>query len=387
MKTAVVIGAGPAGLMAAHVMVQAGISVTVVDAKPSFGRKFLMAGKSGLNVTKDEPMAAFLASYPLGSEWLTPHLQSFGPGAVQDWVTELGQEVFTGSSGRVFPTSMKASPLLRAWLDRLSTSGVIFRKKWNWTGWRDGGLVFGTPSGEQVLEPNATVFAMGGASWGRLGSTGEWSTMFDRAGIPLTPFAPSNMGFDVEWSDYMRPYFGQPVKPLRLSADTKSISGEIVISKTGIEGGGIYTLSAALRGGALLTLDLCPDISAQILRERLAKQSKKATRASLLRKAFGLNKIKVALVNEVARNTDDLVAMVKALPIPLAAPRPIDEAISTAGGVAQTALTNDLMLVQMPGTFCAGEMLDWDAPTGGYLITACLATGRAAGLGAVKYLG
>lgn len=387
MTDALIIGAGPAGLMAAEQLADAGHSVLVVDAKPSFGRKFLMAGKSGLNLTKDQPLADFLAAFGKENDWIFPSVSQFPPSAVSKWAQQLGQQVFTGSSGRVFPKSMKASPLLRTWLARLSDKGVRFQTRTNWLGWNNGAL-FDTPDGAQTLNPKVTILALGGASWSRLGSTGAWARILQNHTIDPVPFQPMNMGFCVDWSDHMTRHFGSPVKALRLKAGDQSILGELVISKQGIEGGAVYALSKSIRNGAVLSLDLAPDVTAKTLSERLEKQSDKASRATILRKAFGLSPVKIALVNECARGARgaDLVGAVKSLTLPLSGTRPMDEAISTSGGVPAHELTDDFMLRKKPGVFCAGEMLDWDAPTGGYLITACLATGRTAGLGACAYL-
>ncbi|GHA47146.1 NAD(FAD)-utilizing dehydrogenase [Amylibacter ulvae] len=388
MTDAVIIGAGPAGLMAAETIADAGFSVVVADAKPTFGRKFLMAGKSGLNLTMDEPFEKFIAAYGADADWLRPMITAFDPNTVIAFANALGGDVFTGSSGRVFPKTMKASPMLRAWLARLSDKGVAFRTNWKWDGWDDKNLHFDTPNGKQCITPRASVFAMGGASWARLGSTGHWAEIFANSGIETTSFKPANMGFVVEWSKHMEPHFGQPIKPVRLNTGDQSVPGEIVISRTGLEGGGIYAVSRTMRNGANLTLDLCPDVSIEILTKRLQKQPAKASRSSILRKAFSLSPAKSALFNEFAKNAprDQFAMLAKDLPIDHNGPRPMDEAISTAGGVAKSALSDELMLHEKQGVFCAGEMLDWEAPTGGYLITACLATGRVAGMGAVKFL-
>jgi uncharacterized flavoprotein (TIGR03862 family) len=359
--------------------------VLLVDARPSLARKFLMAGKSGLNLTKEEPFERFLSRYEEAATWLRPMLEVFGPDEVRAWAEGLGQEMFTGSSGRVFPTVMKASPLLRVWLARLDGFGVEVRTRWRWVGWdRTSGVFrFDTSEGAQDLTADAVVLACGGASWARLGSDGAWAEM-----IPETvPFQPANMGFGVAWSDHMRPHFGQPLKNIVLKAGVKAARAECVLSAQGIEGGGIYAVSRALREGAPLTLDLVPDLSADQLRDRLNAVSKKQSAKNRLRKGARLDDAKLALVMEVARPLPaDLAPLLKNLPVPLGPPRPMDEAISTAGGLSLTALDAGLMMRNAPGVFAAGEMLDWEAPTGGYLLTACLATGRWAGDAAVKYL-
>ncbi len=366
------IGAGPAGLMAAEEMARGGMRVLVADQKPSVARKFLMAGKSGLNLTKNEPQEDFLARFPA---FLHPMLREFGPQQVMDWTRGLGQEVFTGSSGRVFPVVMKGSPLLRAWLARLDGMGVAIRTRWRWTG--DG---FDTPEGPQRIDAGVRVLAMGGASWSRLGSDGAWAGHLD---VPLAPFQPANMGFVVQWSSHMSRHFGQPIKGAVLSAGQQRERAEFVISARGVEGGGIYAVSRALREGAPLMLDLLPDRDEGWIADRLARRDSIANR---LRK-LGLSSAAIALVQEVGRPLPDgpaLARLLKALPVPLAGPRPLDEAISTAGGIRAEALTRDLELRSMPGTFACGEMLDWEAPTGGYLLTGCMATGRWAGRAALK---
>lgn len=382
---ALVIGAGPAGLMAAEEMARAGMAVTLAEARPSPARKFLMAGKSGLNITRVEEAGSFAAAYD-PPDWLAPMLADFGPPEVADWCRGLGQEVFTGSSGRVFPKAMKASPLLRAWLRRLDDLGVRLVTRWRWTGFEGDAAVFDTPEGVQRLMPAVTVLALGGASWARLGSDGLWAPVLAAAGVPVTPFRPANMGFGVDWSPMMARHFGQPVKGVALSAGDAATRGEFVISARGVEGGGIYSLSHALRDGAALRLDLMPDISAPDLAARLARARAGQTASNTLRKA-GLSAVALALLQEWGRPlpTDPamLAARVKSLPAPLTGPRPMDEAISTAGGIARAGLTGGLELRALPGVFAAGEMLDWEAPTGGYLLTACLATGRHAGRAAV----
>ncbi|WP_372611402.1 TIGR03862 family flavoprotein [Aquicoccus sp.] len=374
MSHALVIGAGPAGLMAAEALARAGLSVMVAEAKPSAGRKFLMAGKSGLNLTKDAPFETFLSAYGTRAGVLRPMLEAFGPGDVWAWAEGLGQTVFTGSSGRVFPHAMKASPLLRAWLGRLDGLGVAIRTRWRWT----GGATFDTPEGRRVLAPDVTVLACGGASWARLGSDGAWADSLPAE--TLAPFRPANMGFHVDWSAHMARHFGQPVKNVVLRAGPVQQRGEFVVSARGIEGGGVYAVSGAMRDGAALVLDLLPDFGEADIRARLAARRPKESLANTLRKRLKLDPVKQALLMEFARPLpDDLAPALKALPVRHGGPRPMDEAISTAGGLRFEALDRGLMLRDRPGWFAAGEMLDWEAPTGGYLLTGCLASGRWAG--------
>ncbi len=376
-----VIGAGPAGLMAAEVMAAAGRRVVVCEAKATPARKFLMAGKSGLNVTKAEGIAPFVAHYN-APDWLSPMLADFGPNDVQDWCRGLGQEVFTGSTGRVFPRAMKASPLLRAWLARLAASGVQLRTRWRWAGFAGDDLRFETPEGARLLRPAATVLALGGASWARLGSDGAWVPWLAARGVEIAPFQPANMGFGVDWSPHMARHFGQPIKGAALTAGDQRVRGEFVISARGLEGGGIYAISRALRDGATLQVDLMPDVDGPALAKRLAAMRKGESLANRLRK-LGLSAPAAALVMEFGRNLDPARA-IKALDVPLTGPRPMDEAISVAGGIMQTAVTGDLQLRAIPNTFACGEMLDWEAPTGGYLLTACWATGFRAGTAAAR---
>lgn len=375
-----IVGGGPAGLAAAEVISTAGVPVVITEAKPSLGRKFLMAGKSGLNLTKDEDV---LPTFPA---WLRPIVAQFDADAVQDWARGLGQEVFTGSSGRVFPKAMKGAPLLRAWLKRLQSQGVTAQTRWRWTGWEQEALTFDTPNGPQRVTPRATVLAMGGASWSRLGSDGLWADILQEDGATLSPFRPTNMGFDAAWSPHMARFAGHAVKNVALSAGTERIRGEFVITDTGVEGSAVYALSRTLRDTPQLMLDLMPDHSHAALRARLAKPRGKATLTNHLRKTLKLDPLKLALLREAGPLPEDIAARVKACPIPLTGPRPIDEAISTAGGLHPSALTETLMLKHRPGTFAAGEMLDWEAPTGGYLLTGCFATGRHAGRCVLTYL-
>ncbi len=377
---ALVIGAGPAGLMAAEVMARAGRKVVICEGKPSPARKLLMAGKSGLNLLNAAPLPNQVATYAESSDWLAPMLHAFGPDQIAAWAEGLGVTLFTGSSGRIFPQAMKASPLLRAWLARLDALGVELRRNWRWQG---GAFDFATPEGPRSLTPQVCVLALGGASWARLGSDGVWAAHLTARGVPLSPFQPANMGFVCDWSHHMTPHFGAPIKGARLSAGGHSLRAEFTISASGVEGGGIYALSRQLRAGAPLTLDLFPDLDAATLAERLARQPRKLSLTNRLRRALGLTGARLALMRECAHPLPAappmLAPVLKALPVPLSGPRPMDEAISTAGGIPRAALRESLELRAWPRTFAAGEMLDWEAPTGGYLLTACLATGHWAG--------
>ncbi|MEO1106965.1 MAG: TIGR03862 family flavoprotein [Pseudomonadota bacterium] len=390
MAQAVVIGAGPAGLMAAEQLAQAGHRVLVAEAKPSVARKFLMAGKSGLNLTKDEPFETLLQSYDEAADWLRPMLAEFDAQDVKNWAQELGQELFTGSTGRVFPSVMKASPLLRAWLARLSEIGVEIKTRWRWTGWQDDALSFDTPDGVQTVASDVTILAMGGASWARLGSDGAWAIDLVQRGVEVAPFAPANAGLLVDWSDHMSKHFGAPIKGVALRAGSLRTRGEAVISARGLEGGGIYSICKAVREGAELTFDLMPDLSAEDVAQRLSRPRGKASLSNHIRKVLKLGPTRTALLTEFGRPLpsapDALARLIKSLPVRHAGLRPIDEAISTAGGVSRDAVNDGLMLTNLPGVFCAGEMLDWEAPTGGYLLTACFATGRWAGRSAADWL-
>lgn len=375
MFDAVVIGAGPAGLMAAEELARAGRRVLVCEGKASPARKFLMAGKSGLNITKDEDRSSFIAEYR--NEWLRPMLAEFGPREVIIWSRALGQEVFTGTTGRVFPKTMKGSPLLRAWLKRLEGAGVELRTRWHWAGFDGDALRFETAEGVQLLRPAVTVLALGGASWARLGSDAAWVPWLAEKGVEVAPWQPANMGFAVDWTPHMAKHFGTAIKGAALVAGDQRERGEFVVSAKGIEGGGVYAVSRALREGAPLRVDLMADVSGDEIAARLSRMKPGETLANRLRK-LGLGPAAVALVMEFGRGLDT-VAAVKSLPFKLAGPRPLDEAISVAGGVAQAAVTEGLELKAIPGVFVCGEMLDWEAPTGGYLLTGALATGRWAG--------
>ena len=410
MSTIAVIGAGPAGLMAAEVLAQGGALVDVYDAMPSVGRKFLLAGVGGMNITHAESGAAFLARYGEHAAHIRPLLDTFSPATLRDWIHALGIETFVGSSGRVFPTSMKAAPLLRAWLHRLRESGVRFHARHHWLGWADNGnLYFATPAGDIQRQADAVVLALGGASWPKLGSTGAWVPVLQQRGIDVAPWLPANCGFDVAggWSPHLKSRFaGQALKTVALRftdahGQPRERTGELMLSDTGIEGSLVYTLSAALRdalaargaaqAGITVTLDLLPDKSPERVLAEVGHPRGSRSLASHLQSRAGLKGVKVALLHEclskdVLNDPAALALAIKSLPLTLVAPRPIEEAISSAGGVRFKALDANLMLRNLPGVFCAGEMLDWEAPTGGYLLTACFASGRVAGQGAVNFL-
>lgn len=382
MIDALVIGAGPAGLMAAETMAAAGLQVTIVDAMPSVGRKFLMAGKSGLNLTKNEDLASYLAAFEQVPPAMKSALTAFGPTDAMAWAEGLDQPLFTGSTGRVFPKSMKASPVLRAWMRRLDAAGVTLKTRHRWVGWDGATPIFDTPDGRISLPAVRVVLALGGASWARLGSDGLWADFLPEN---VAPFAPANMGFVANWSDHMAAHFGKPLKSVALSAGDQVSRGEVVISAQGIEGGGIYMVSRAMREGAPLTLDLMPDWELARVQNALARPRGKNSLSNHLRKSLKLDPVQIALLSEFGRPfPDNLAALIKALPVTHSGPRPMDQAISTAGGVRFDAL-DGFMLRDRAGVFCAGEMLDWEAPTGGYLINGCLATGRAAGLQAAAF--
>lgn len=383
--------------MAAEAAIEAGAQVSIYDAMPSVARKFLMAGKSGLNISHSEEAALFRSRYRGPDARLADMIEAFGPSDVERWMTGLGIESFKGSSGRVFPVTMKASPLLRAWLVRLQRDGARLHVRHRWQGWDEAGaLVFDAPEGDVRLKPDAVILALGGASWSRLGSDGAWAELLADKGLELAPFQPSNCGFQVSWSERLLEGFeGAPLKGVRLSAGGQSSQGDVIITKRGIESGAIYPLSPNLlnkmstESSATLEVDLLPDVDMDTLARRLAGANRKDSSSNRLRKAARLDRTKIAFVNEVARGAPpadaaDLARFLKALPVRVDSPFPMDEAISTAGGVSWNALDKRLMLKAMPGVYCAGEMVDWDAPTGGYLLTACLAMGRAAGKAAAS---
>lgn len=386
-----VIGAGPAGLMAADRLSAAGHAVTVYERMPQPGRKLLMAGRGGLNLTHSEPFERFIERYREAAPWLRPLLEAFPPSAVTAWAEGLGQPTFVGSSGRVFPKALKASPLLRAWLARLEAQGVTLRTRCEWRGWDEAGrLVFRVGDETEAAQADATILALGGASWPRLGSTGAWARILSARGIAVVPFRPANCGFTVSWSEAFRTRFaGTPLKTAGFSLNGRSLRGEAVITAYGLEGGAIYALSASLRdaideaGSAVLELDLSPDLSASQLAAKLERPLRGQSVATFLRKAIGLAPVAINLLREahgVALSSDPagLAARIKSVPIKIDGTQSLDRAISSAGGIALAAVDEGLMLRELPGVHVAGEMLDWEAPTGGYLLQATLATGVAA---------
>lgn len=397
------LGSGPAGLMAAEVLAHGGATVTVYERMPTVGRKLLLAGRGGLNLTHSEEMAAFLTRYGAAEPRLRAAIEAFPPSALRAWSEALGQQTFVGSSGRVFPEGMKTSPLLRAWVRRLAATGAQFKPRHRWTGWSaDGRLMFSALEGGVAVEADATVLALGGASWPQLGSDGSWTQIVSDAGVRVTPLKPANCAFLVRWSSIFRTRFaGQPLKRLELSFGGQKVRGEAVITETGLEGGGIYALAAPLReavldkGEAILRVDLRPDVARAELEKRLAAPRAKQSLSTFLRKAANLSPAAIGLLHEAAMSSSQrlsamappaLAGLVKAAPIRLTGTAPIARAISTAGGIAFDEIDGSFMLRRRAGVFVAGEMLDWEAPTGGYLLQACFATGAAAGHGALAWL-
>ncbi len=398
---AAIIGGGPAGLMAAEVLARAGVRVELFDAMPSLGRKFLLAGVGGMNITHAEPQAAFVRRYGARSDLLAPLLQDFGAEQLREWIHQLGIATFVGSSGRVFPTDMKAAPLLRAWLKRLRELGVGLHPRHRWLGWDEqGALRLAGPAGTFSLPAKATLLALGGGSWARLGSDGAWTKLLASRGVLIQSLQPANCGFEVEgWSALLRErYAGAPLKTVAAGLWGDALRpGEFIITASGVEGSLIYALSAAIReqinrtGRAILQLDLLPQLPLAKVVAALARPRGTQSMAKHLHRQLGIDGLKALLLRELApaeafSDPQQLARQLKALALPLLRPRPLDEAISTAGGVAFEALDARLMLRQLPGVFCAGEMLDWEAPTGGYLLTACFSSGRAAGLGLRDWL-
>lgn len=402
-RTAVVVGAGPAGLMAAEILSGAGLRVAIYEQMPSAGRKFLLAGRGGLNLTHSEPLDAFLARYGDTAPLLRETIRAFPPDALRDWATALGQETFVGTSGRVFPRAMKASPLLRAWLRRLAGSGVTLHLRHRWDGWSDGNLRFASPEGEVNLSPDVVALALGGASWPGLGSNGRWVDFLTECGVAVASLKPANSGFRVDWSETFRSKFeGQPLKGVALDFAGRTVRGEAIVTSMGIEGGAVYAISAPLRdavlthGEATLHLALRPDSDMSALERQLARPRGKQSVSTFLRKTANLSPVAIGLLQEVAiasgenlgtLSAPELARRINRLPLHIAGVAPIERAISSAGGIEFAELDDNFMLRKIPGTFAAGEMLDWEAPTGGYLLQACFATGVAAAKGALRWLG
>ena len=403
-RSVAVIGGGPAGLMAAEVLSQGWARVEVYDAMPTVGRKFLMAGKGGMNITHAEPAEKFLSRYGSRRAQLEPLLEKFGANELREWVQGLGIATFVGSSGRVFPTDMKAAPLLRSWLHRLREAGVQFHMRHRWCGWNEQGeLRFSTAEGEHVVQADAVVLALGGGSWARLGSDGAWVALLAQRGVDVVPLRPANCGFDVSWSEHFISRFaGHPLKAVKVSytnaqGNVHTRHGDVMVTSNGIEGGVIYALSALLRdeiaasGSATIQLDLSPNKDMSRLIAEINHPRGSRSMSSHLQSRANIKGVQTGLLHEVVAKADFaksacLAAAIKSLPLRLIATRPLDEAISSAGGVTFEALDEYLMVSAMSGVFCAGEMLDWEAPTGGYLLTACFASGRQAGLGALNFL-
>jgi uncharacterized flavoprotein (TIGR03862 family) len=400
MPSVAVIGAGPAGLMAADVLARAGLEVTIFDRMGSVGRKFLLAGRGGLNITHSEELPRFLARYGEANPRLRAAIESFPPAATRAWCDDLGQKTFVGSSGRVFPNAFKSSPLLRAWLRRLVNLGVQFKLRHRWIGWENAGaLKLETPEALVTMKPRACVLALGGASWPRLGADGSWIELLAAQGVTIAPLRPANCGFLVPWSDLFSDRFaGQPLKRITLSFRGQTVRGEGMITRHGVEGGAIYALSAALRdaiateGEATPQVSLRPDLTTAELQRRLAAPRGKQSLATFLRKTVALSPVAIGLLNEVCAgklamlDAQALTSLIQALPLRLTGTLPIDRAISTAGGVSFAEIDDRFMLRRRPGVFVAGEMLDWEAPTGGYLLQACLSTGVSAAHGVLHWL-
>ena len=394
-----IIGGGPAGLMAAEVLLERGLAVSLYEANPSPGRKFLVAGKGGLNLTHSEPQEDFLARYGLRRPQIEPLLETFGPNELREWAHGLGIKTYIGSSGRVFPKEMNAAPLLKAWLERLETSGLQIYTRHKWVGWgKDQTLLFETPEGEKYVTADAVILALGGGSRPELGSDGRWIPLLAANQVDIAPLKPANCGFDVQWTPFFRDKFeGEPLKSAAIIFKGQRKLGEFIITKTGVEGSLIYSISAQLRdeievnGRAIIELDLTPDWTLKEVTEKLSRPRGSFSISKHLKRTLHISGVKSGLLWEFVDRKDfsdpeRLASAIKSLPIPLIKPRPLEEAISSAGGVSFEALDEHLMLRVLPGVFCAGEMLDWEAPTGGYLLTACFSSGYSAALGALDWL-
>lgn len=401
-----IIGGGPSGLMAAEILIEAGFKVDLYEAMPSVGRKLLMAGKGGLNISNIDSNDVFLSKIYGQSKQMKLAIDSFTPSDLREWLSGLGIETFVGSSGRIFPADMKAAPLLRKWVHRLRTAGVNFHMYHKWLGWDENNtqqLIFNVKGERREFDVHAVVLALGGASWPQLGSNGDWVPILAKQDVLISPLRPSNCGFDAIWSDYFRNrYSGKPLKSVSVSVSRKKgkdirHKGELIVTEYGLEGGVIYTLSAILRDEiaensyVMIYLDLIPNIDKATAINKISQDRGKQSMATHLRKKLGIDGVKAGLIRELVQdscfsNAEQLCTLIKSMPIKLVAARPIEEAISTAGGVEFTELDNNLMIINKPSVFCAGEMLDWEAPTGGYLLTTCLSLGRAAGMGVIASL-
>ncbi len=395
----IIIGGGPAGLMAAEVLLKGGAQVALYEAMPSPGRKFLVAGKGGLNLTHSEPREDFLSRFGVRRPQIEPLLDAFGPNEIREWASELGVETYVGSSGRVFPKEMKAAPLLNAWLEKLRASGLQIYTRHKWLGWgKDNSLLFETPDGEKNVKADAVILALGGGSRPELGSDGGWIPLLKERNVKIAPLKPANCGFDVNWTPFFREKFqGKPLKTVAITFKGQRKKGEFIITENGVEGSLIYAISAQLRdeieldGSAIIELDLTPDWTQEEVTEKLSRPRGSHSTSKHLKRTVKIIGVKSGLLWEFVPKEDfsdpkRLASAIKSLPIPLLAPRPLEEAISSAGGVTFEALDEHLMLRDIPGVFCAGEMLDWEAPTGGYLLTASFASGYVSGLGALDWL-
>lgn len=389
-KLAIIIGSGPSGLMAAEQLVSKGLEVLVAERKPSLARKFLMAGKSGLNLTNDDKIEEFTTNFNEASEWLDPILNNFCPKDVIKWAEGLNEDLFVGSSGRVFPVAMKASPILRSWIIKLKEEGVSFKTGWNWTGWKGGELCFDTPEGPTLIRPSVTVLCLGGGSWKRLGSNGLWVDVLEKEGVEIEELKSANIGLLVSWSKKVEAHFGKPLKNIAFSSGSVVSRGEAVITKKGLEGSAIYSMTKSIRNGNKLILDLLPDLTENVILHKINQRKSKISFSNFLRKSLKLSPQKITLFYEFGMplplDKESLAFIFKNLQVSHQGPGLLDEAISTSGGIKKKSFNNNLMLHARPGVFVAGEMLDWEAPTGGYLLTACLSLGYWAGISAAEWV-
>ena len=389
-KLAIIIGSGPSGLMAAEQLALKGLEVIVAERKPSLARKFLMAGKSGLNLTNDDKIEEFTTKFYEASEWIDPILKNFCPKDVVKWAESLNENLFVGSSGRIFPVAMKASPILRSWIIKLKGEGVSFKTGWNWTGWKGDDLCFDTPEGLTYIRPTVTVLCLGGGSWPRLGSNGLWVDVLEKEGVEVEELKSANVGLLVPWSKKVEVHFGKPLKNIAFSSGNLVSRGEAVISKKGLEGSAIYSMTKSIWNGNKLMVDLLPDLTENVILHKINQRKSKISFSNFLRKSLKLSSQKITLFYEfgipLPKDNESLAFVLKNLQINHQGPGLLDDAISTSGGVKKKSFNNNLMLNARPGVFVAGEMLDWEAPTGGYLLTACLSLGYWAGVNAAKWV-